>query len=388
MNHYYYRKATEKEAAFVRKHGKQGYTFFTVKEARPNIIQRVSDKYIYVRTEKGSTDIRIPRSNLRRALAFFFYRRVTTLKRLIKINSFSSALAAIIKTIMIGICKVSITKTGAVRLTLRGLRYIFSGLSKGKDDVRIVKENGGQFVLLNYYTIRNDLSEKWKHNLLALGFDYKCVILDPGEKSMHDAMLKGKHVKPIDIDEYAAFVIRHSDIIHQYLTLDKIGDPLTTKRNSDYLDRLVGRKPVPIYHIQSPMEALQEIVNEGHDLIAIGGSALRSVSPKRREAAFRDIFERFGDTVNFHALGLGSMKLLLAFDWFSADSSSWLNGRIYRTLITLSGDVKAPEAMTSEEALGFNVRTFVTLEEHKQKTKRREGEVFQARENEAILPAL
>ncbi|MGE7053089.1 hypothetical protein ACQKLN_02275 [Paenibacillus glucanolyticus] len=56
------------------------------------------------------------------------------------------------------------------------------------------------------------------------------------------------------------------------------------------------------------MKALQEIVDEGHDVIAIGGSALRSVSPHKREVAFKAIFERFGDHVNFHALGLGSIK--------------------------------------------------------------------------------
>ncbi|MEJ9218032.1 hypothetical protein P4H46_07560 [Paenibacillus glucanolyticus] len=138
---------------------------------------------------------------------------------------------------------------------------------------------------------------------------------------------------------------------------------MTTKQNSDYLERVVGKKPIPIYHIQSPMKALQEIVDEGHDVIAIGGSALRSVSPHKREVAFKAIFERFGDHVNFHALGLGSIKHLLAFNWFSADASSWLNARIYGKLITLAGNFTMPKSMNTEKALGFNVRTFAALEE-------------------------
>lgn len=271
-------------------------------------------------------------------------------------------LAALIQDIMIDICKVVITKTGAVRLTIRGLRYIFSGLSKGKDDVRIVKENGGQFILLNYVTIRNDLSESWKNNLRERGFDYRCVILDPGVKTLYDAVSRGVNVKPIDIDDYADFVIRHSDVIYQYLTLDRIADPITTQRNTHYLSEKVGRRPLPIYHIQSPLEALQEIVDEDYEVVAIGGSALKSVSPRKREESFNAIFSRFGNQ-NFHALGLGSMKLLLKYRWFSADASSWLNGRIFRQLITMAGYERAPDGMSAEETLGFNIRNLVSLEE-------------------------
>ncbi|MDN4067534.1 hypothetical protein QYF50_06465 [Paenibacillus vini] len=364
MDTYFKRRATEKESAFLRKYGKPGYTLYTIKSSRPNTIQRVTDTYIYLRSENGSVDIRIRRSDLRQALTVLFYRRVITLKRLIKFNAFSSALGAIIKAIMIDICKVVIAKTGSARITLRGLRYVFSGLSKGKGDVQIVKDNGGRFILLNYFNIRNDSSDSWKQNLRDLGYDYKCVILDPGEKTLYDAMKRSdKFVKPIDIDEYAAFVIRHSDIIYQYFTVDKIGDPLVTKQNSEYLGRIVGRKPVPIYHIQSPLDVLQEIIDEGHDVIGIGGSALRSISYQKRKSAFDAIFERYGDSENFHALGLGSMRLLLEYPWFSADASSWLNARIFGKLTTIAGDIKTPRSLSADMALGYNVRTLASLEE-------------------------
>ncbi|CAM4050938.1 hypothetical protein L1N85_24610 [Paenibacillus alkaliterrae] len=361
MNPHFKSKAENKERAFFRKFGKVGYTFHTVKGKRPNIIQKVTSDFIYVTTEKSKRPNRIPRSSLRRALAFLFYRRVTTLKALIKINSFSSALAGLIKTIMIDICRVSETKTGAVRLSLRGLRYIFSGVSKAKDDVRIVKQNGGTFILLNFVNIRSDLTDSWKLNLQQLGFDYKCVILDPGAKTIAEAEQKGKFIKPIDLDAYAEFVTRHSDIIFQYLTLDIIGDPETTRRNTLFLERAVGRKPIPIFHVQNSLDVLEEMIGEDHEVIAIGGSVL--VSRSRRAEVFAEIFNRFGDRANFHALGLGTTHLLMRYPWFSADASSWLNGRIFRTLISITGDVKAPAGMTSEEALGFNVRTLAALED-------------------------
>lgn len=361
MNIHFQAKAASKERAFLRKFGKEGYTFYTVKEHRPNVIQKVTKDFIYVTTEKSKRPNRISRASLRRALSVLFYRRVTTLKVLIRINSFSSALAGLIKIIMSDICKITETKTKAVRLSLRGLRYIFSGVSKGKDDVRIVKQNGGLFVLLNYYTIRNDLWDNWKKNLQELGFDYKCVILDPGEKSYYEAVQKGKTVKPIDLECYGEFVRRHSDVIYQYLTCDVIGDPVQTRRNTEYLERVVGRRPVPIFHVQNSLDVLEEIIAEDHDVIAIGGSVF--VSRKRRAEVFAEIFKRFGHRANFHALGLGATDMLLRHPWFSADASSWLNGRIFRKLISLSGDVTAPRWMTSEDALAFNVRTFATLED-------------------------
>jgi hypothetical protein len=361
MNIHFQSKAASKERTFLRKFGKEGYTFFTIKEHRPNVIQKVTKDFIYVTTEKSKRPNRISRASLRRALAILFYRRVMTLKALIRINSFSSALAGLIKTIMSDICKVTETKTKAVRLSLRGLRYIFSGVSKGKDDVRIVKQNGGLFVLLSYYNIRNDLSDSWKDNLQELGFDYKCVILDPGEKSYYEAIQKGKTVKAIDLEGYGEFVRRHSDVIYQYLTCDVIGDPVQTRRNTEYLERVVGRRPVPIFHVQNSLDVLEEIIADDHDVIAIGGSVF--VSRKHRAEVFAEIFKRFNDRANFHALGLGATDMLLRHPWFSADASSWLNGRIFRKLISLSGAVTAPRWMSSEQALAFNVRTFATLED-------------------------
>lgn len=363
MNHFRI-KAAAKERAFLRKFGKEGYTFLTVKESRPNVIQKVTKDYIYVTTAKSQKPNRIPRSSLRRALAILFYRRVTTLKALIRINSFSSALAGLIKAMMSDICRITETKTKAVRLSLRGLRYIFSGVSKGKDDVRIVRQNGGLFVLLNYFNIRNDLSDGWKENLRQLGFDYKCVILDPGEKSYYEAVQKGKSPKPIDLFEYGEFCRTHSDVIYQFLTADVIGDPVQTRRNTAYLTRVVGRRPIPVFHVQNSLDVLEEMIAEDHEVIAIGGSVF--VSRKERARVFAEIFKRFGDRANFHALGLGTTELLLRHPWFSADASTWLNGRIFRKLITLAGDISAPRWMSSEEALGFNVRSLAALEDRYQ----------------------
>ncbi|QHW35475.1 hypothetical protein GZH47_31765 (plasmid) [Paenibacillus rhizovicinus] len=193
MTGHYQAKASEKERTFLRKFGKEGYVFFTVKGHRPNTIQKVTKDYIYVTTEKSEKPNRIPRASLRRALSVLFYRRVTTLKALIRINSFSSAIAGLIKTIMSDICKVTETKSRAVRLTLRGLRYIFSGVSKGMDDARIVRENGGRFLLLSYYYLRSDPSYSWKQRLRELGYEGRCVILDPGGKSYYEAVQKGKN---------------------------------------------------------------------------------------------------------------------------------------------------------------------------------------------------
>ncbi|MFD1130713.1 hypothetical protein [Paenibacillus sp. PDC88] len=352
-------KAEVKERQFFRKYGRPGYKIYTV-TGKENTIERVTEKYVYIKTSSGNKANRIPRVLLIKALAILFHRRVITLKELMRIQKFSSAMAALIRIIMVDICKVRRTPTG-VRLSLKGLRYIFSGISKGKQDVRIVKSNGGLFVLINYLTVRSDTAATWKQNLRELGFDYKCVLLDPGEKTLHEAKKKGKILKPIDIDEYASFVKQHRDIIYQYLTIDKIADPETTKSNTLYLEQVVGHKPIPVYHVQNSLEVLQDYVDQGYEVIAIGGSVF--VGPKRRVQLFDEIFKRFNDTANFHALGLGSTELLLRYPWFSADASSWLNGRIFRNLLSFQGTVRVPAWMNSRDALGFNVRMLSSLED-------------------------
>lgn len=149
-------------------------------------------------------------------------------------------------------------------------------------------------------------------------------------------------------------------MIYQFLTADVIGDPIKTRENTRYLERVVGRKPIPVFHVQNSLDVLEEMIAEDHDVIAIGGSVF--VSRQERVRIFGEIFKRFGDRANFHALGLGTTELLLRHPWFSADASTWLNGRIFRKLITLAGDIPAPRWMGSEEALGFNVRSLAALE--------------------------
>lgn len=363
MNPYFTRQAAEKESRFFKKYGAAGRMIYTLKTAQGNVIEKVTAKYVYMRSEKRETVFRIPRATLRRSLSLFFYRRSVTLKDLLRVHSYSSALGALIHAIMVEYCKITKTTSGAIRMTLRGIRYFFSGLGRCRsNDIQIVKEHGGRFVLLNYASIKSDTAGHWKKFLRELGYDYRCVLLDPGEKTLYTALCKGHAVEPIDLNEYACFVKEHSDIIYQFLTVDRIGDPITTMKNTKILERLIGRRPIPIFHIQSPLAALQELVEAGYETIAIGGSALRSVSHSRRRAAFDEIFKRYGD-INFHALGLGSIDLLFRYPWVSSDSSSWLNGRIYRKLITLAGGVDVPPDMTSREALGFNVRLFASLEE-------------------------
>ena len=55
MNHHFRTKARTKERAFLRKFGKEGFTFFTVKEQRPNVIQKVTKDFIYITTERAKS---------------------------------------------------------------------------------------------------------------------------------------------------------------------------------------------------------------------------------------------------------------------------------------------------------------------------------------------
>jgi len=96
--------------------------------------------------------------------------------------------------------------------------------------------------------------------------------------------------------------------------LDRVGDPVMTHFNQRYLTQYVGRPPIPIWHVQSDWNELDQVVSEDHEVIGIGGS-VKIRSEEKKRTIFQEIFKRYPNQ-NFHCLGLSS-ALLWEFDWLS-----------------------------------------------------------------------
>lgn len=172
----------------------------------------------------------------------------------------------------------------------------------------------GLDILASFYTL-----QKLKPNGLPYPF-----MLDSGAFSAHNS---GKN---IDIDAYADYIKRNQDRITHYFNLDVIGNPGASQANQKYLERL-GLKPIPVFHYGSDDEWLEQLVDEGYDYIGLGGLAKMN-SQKKIIAFITHCNKIINGRAKVHLLGVAAPQVLEWCDYYSCDSTSYLNPAIYRLL--------------------------------------------------------
>ena len=129
----------------------------------------------------------------------------------------------------------------------------------------------------------------------------------------------------IDIDKYAAFIKKHLSHIEVYANLDVIGDAKATAKNQAYLESK-GLKPLATFHIGSLYSELEKMVKQ-YEYLALGG--LVGVTQKRRIKHLDKCFRIIRLNAKVHGFGIGDLKLLLRYPFYSVDNTNWiLGGRI------------------------------------------------------------
>lgn len=123
------------------------------------------------------------------------------------------------------------------------------------------------------------------------------------------------------VEDYIAFIKGLPVKPWRYFTLDKIGDPVTTKRNlHTMLD--AGLTPVPIFTRGNTLEALDELYQHC-DLVGVGVG----VGTKGTLNYIRWVMEN--NTRPIHWLGICTPNLVRYYQPYSCDSSSWESGGRY-----------------------------------------------------------
>lgn len=164
------------------------------------------------------------------------------------------------------------------------------------------------------------------HTLRIYGDDY---FVDSGAFS-----LKSRDV-PITIEEYTDFLLRYRDQIHIYANFDCIPKSGTTQaatsaaeetlQNQKYMEAR-GLRPLPVFHKGEPLGYLQYYV-DNYGYICIGGLVDRFGTNRQFfNLIWRDYLSNPDGTprLKVHSFGLSQMKYLLAYPWYSTDSSAWL----------------------------------------------------------------
>lgn len=327
--------------------------FRTGRGAIVNVVEHDSRR-VYFKSANGKLVNTIEIYKLKAAICDLFARRTVTRKQLETYSNFSSALLGLLSSIFKGMSKLSSGARG-FRLTVIGVRFFFSGCDRAVKDLEIAKANGAQYVLMSYYYLRDDHRANWRKHVERLGLK---VMLDSGAFTIWKRRESRKNVQEIDVRDYADFVLQHQEVIHSFITLDVVGNDAATAANDSYL-RSLGLYPVPVFPAMGDLKELRKLVEDDHDVIAIGATV--GMKEQAKHHHFQQIFAAFPHE-RFHWLG-GSSSLINEFPWFSADSSTWLSGRKYGKLLNEElKTMKAPESMDGFDALAHNVRILAGLE--------------------------
>lgn len=138
----------------------------------------------------------------------------------------------------------------------------------------------------------------------------------------------------ITLKQYAAWLTSYAPVINAAITLDVIGDPAASGRNTLMLEDMVGNDVtvIPVYHVGSPWSELHRWC-AGHKYVALGGGAVL----QGRERAFmawavkaHRIAAEYG--TRFHGLGMTRPPGPELLPWYSVDSSYWSSAQRNGTL--------------------------------------------------------
>lgn len=135
----------------------------------------------------------------------------------------------------------------------------------------------------------------------------------------------------IGLSDYAAWLKDWQHLLTTAATLDVIGDPDATQRNTLALEEM-GLRVLPVFHTGSPWERLHALC-ERYRYIALGGMVPYSKEPDQVMRWLIRCFRIAADhgTV-FHGFGQTRFRTLAALPFYSVDSSAWGSGSRYGSI--------------------------------------------------------
>ena len=117
-------------------------------------------------------------------------------------------------------------------------------------------------------------------------------------------------------ESYCEWLDDNAHRFTRYLNFDVMGDHEATAKNQRWMEDN-GYNPVPVWHSQSPLSLLAEMMAD-HDYIAIGG-IVRVPKPKKW-AVMEAVFGLRPRGVKLHLLGISDQAILASFPAYSSDS--------------------------------------------------------------------
>lgn len=201
------------------------------------------------------------------------------------------------------------------------MKYYFAG-ADNSNSLSLLKQENVKRILVSYYSLTK------KHIPEYANFE---TFLDSGAFS---ALSQND---PVDIDQYIQFLKDHKDNFKVYANLDEIGSAEGTLKNQLYMEEH-GLQPLPCFHYGEDFKFLIDYA-EKYDYFAIGGLVPYAKDfPKITEFldkvfhTLEPYFKR-AKPLKLHGFGMGGPRVLTRYPFYSADSTSWLSGGTFGTMV-------------------------------------------------------
>ena len=222
-------------------------------------------------------------------------------------------------------------------------------------------------ILESYYYCRNN---KYIPTLIPY---LKSFLLDSGAFTF----MQGKAAVNWDeyVEEYAEFIIKYDIKLFFELDIDAIVGLKEVERLRQKLEKLTGRKPIPVWHVSRGKEYFIKMCKE-YPYVALGGIVTQEVPRNVYEKAFPwfiDTAHKYGCKI--HGLGYTGIEKLKIYHFDSVDSTAWLYGNRGGYLYIfnpLTGNMEKKDApkgcrLKSKEAAMFNFKEWCKFQEYAEK---------------------
>lgn len=178
------------------------------------------------------------------------------------------------------------------------------------DEIAVIQKVKPPRILCSYWFFK---SKPLSSFCEKLGYKPE-IMLDSGAYS---AYTRGKNVNLLD---YMNYIRDNQEYITHYMALDVIGDDdLTMAFYTIMLGK--GLNPIPVFHYTSDRQQMDEYLDLGANLIALGGTV--PVSNKATVAQWCDNLADLYPGTAFHLLGSCSQKFMACKSLISCDASTW-----------------------------------------------------------------
>lgn len=154
------------------------------------------------------------------------------------------------------------------------------------------------------------------------------------------------------MDDYIQYVHKHNPQLYDYANLDVIFNPERTWDHQKYIESH-GLKPMPVYHFGEDIKWLKKYM-DNYEYIGIGGLGQDITKTKfileHGDPAFK-MMEESSQNIKTHGFAVTSLDLMLRYNWYSCDSTTWVKHAAYGSILVPRFDPNTEEPDYSKQAL-------------------------------------